>query len=84
METNKSEIASMFREAAASPDKNNAHIIASNGHWKLVKEGNQRATFIYPSKEEAVSEARKYAKSGNAKVVIIHKTDGTVDRIFYY
>ncbi len=84
MLTNRNEIGAMFREAGASPDKDNAHVITSNGYWKLVKEGNQRASFIFPSKEEAVAEAKKYAKSGNAKVIIIHKTDGTVDRIYYY
>jgi|GEM_PF-3461784 len=84
MEINKAEIATQFREAGATRNKDNAHVIISNGNWKLVKEGNQRATYIYPSKEEAIMEAKKYGKSGNAKSVIIHNIDGTVDKIFHY
>lgn len=84
MELNKSQIATQFREAGAMRNRDNAHVIISNGNWKLVKEGNQRATFIYPSKEEAIVEAKKYGKSGNAKAIILHKTDGTVDKIFHY
>ena len=84
MEINKAGIATQFREAGATRNKDNAHVIISNGNWKLVKEGNQRATYIYPSKEEAIMEAKKYGKSGNAKSVIIHNIDGTVDKIFHY
>jgi hypothetical protein len=84
MEPNKSQIANQFREAGASRNKDNAHIIISNGTWKLVKEGNQRASFIYPTKEEAILEAKKYGKSGNAKTIIVHKTDGSVDKIYNY
>ena len=84
MEINKAAIATQFREAGATRNKDNAHVIISNGNWKLVKEGNQRASFIYPSKEEAIMEAKKYGKSGNAKAIIVHKSDGTVDKIFHY
>ncbi len=84
MEINKSQIGAMFREAGASPDKDNARILISNGLWKFVREGNQRATFIYPSKEEAVAEAKKYGKSGNVKVIVIHKADGTVEKKLHY
>lgn len=84
MEINKKEIAARFREAGSSIDNDNAHIIISDGHWKLVKEGNQRATAIFPSKEVAVTEAKKFGKSGNAKAIVIHKTDGTVEKILHY
>ncbi|MEO6000039.1 MAG: DUF2188 domain-containing protein [Chitinophagaceae bacterium] len=84
MERNTEEIAAMFRKAGASPDKNNVHVLISNGHWKLVKEGNNRATAIFNSKEEAISEAKKYGKSGNAKAVIIHTVDGEVEKRLQY
>jgi len=84
MERNTAEIAAMFRKAGASPDKNNVHVLISNGHWKLVKEGNNRATAIFNSKEEAVTEAKRYGKAGTAKAVIIHTADGEVEKRLQY
>ena len=78
METSKKQIAAMFRQAGSSVE--NAHLIVSNGHWKLVKEGNDRATAIFQSKEEAIERAKIYVRSGNAKAIIIHKPDGSVER----
>jgi hypothetical protein len=78
MNISKEEIAAKFREAGSSAD--NAHVITSNGNWALVKAGNKRATAVFTTKEEAVEGARQYVKSGNAKSVVIHKEDGSVER----
>ena len=84
MGIDKKEIAAQFREAGSTIDNDKTHVIISNGSWKLVKEGNQRASATFPSKEEAVVEAKKFGRSGNAKVIVIHKTDGTVEKILHY
>lgn len=46
--------------------------------WVIKKRGNQRATRLFPTKEEAVKNARTYLKKGYD--VVVHRNDGSVER----
>ena len=50
-------------------------------------EGHQFSDYVLLGKNGkplAVVEAKKFGRSGNAKVIVIHKTDGTVEKILHY
>jgi hypothetical protein len=52
------------------------HIIKRESGWAVKKEGSDRASKIYITKEEAIKHASKEAKSGDE--LIIHKKDGSI------
>ena len=54
------------------------HIIKRSDGWVLRKEGAERASRKYPTKEEAIDSARLYRLKGYD--VVVHRADGTVER----
>jgi hypothetical protein len=67
-----------FKEAGSSGRK--AHVIFRNGKWAVFKEGTANAV-AYPSKIRAVKEASRMVKNGKSERVVIHKSDGSVDKV---
>jgi hypothetical protein len=55
---------------------NKTHIIKRESGWAIKNENSSRATKVFSTKEKAVKEATKKAKSGGD--VIVHKKDGTI------
>lgn len=54
------------------------HVVKRDSGWAVKKEGSQRATKVYKTKEQAVKGAEKSRKSGND--VVIHKKDGSIQQ----
>ncbi len=54
------------------------HIIKRSDGWVLKKEGAERASRKYPTREEAIDSARLYRIKGYD--VVVHRADGTVER----
>lgn len=54
------------------------HVVKRDSGWAVKKEGAQRATKIYTTKDAAVKDAEKSSKSGSD--LVIHKKDGTIEK----
>ena len=54
------------------------HIVKRESGWAVKKEGAQRATKVYKTKEQAVKGAEKTRRSGSD--VVIHKRDGSIQK----
>mgnify|MGYP005844457793 CR=1 FL=1 len=54
------------------------HVLKRESGWAVKKEGAQRATKVYSTKEEAVKSAEKSRKSGSD--VVVHKKDGSIQQ----
>lgn len=52
------------------------HVVKRDSGWAVKKEGAQRASKVYTTKEQAVKGAEKSRKSGCD--VVIHKKDGSI------
>ena len=52
------------------------HVVKRESGWAVKKEGAQRATKVYTTKEQAVKGAEKSRKAGSD--VVIHKKDGSI------
>jgi hypothetical protein len=59
-------------------DKSRVHIIKRESGWAVKKEGDQKASKIHESKEEAREHSRVYREKGHD--VIIHKRDGSIEK----
>ncbi len=65
-----------FKTAGASGKK--VHIISSDGNWVIFKEGSDRAWAKLRTKRAALNfVSKKY----NMGTLVIHKTDGSVEKI---
>jgi len=53
-----------------------AHIVKRDSGWAVRKEGNEKASKIYPTKEKAIQGAEKLLEEGSD--LIIHKGDGSI------
>jgi hypothetical protein len=51
------------------------HVISRGDSWAVKKEGNLKASKVYPDKETAITGARK---SGHD--VVVHKKDGSIQK----
>ena len=54
------------------------HVVKRDSGWAVKKEGAQRATKVYTTKEQAVKGAEKSRKSGSD--VVVHKKDGSIQK----
>jgi hypothetical protein len=55
-----------------------AHIIKRDSGWALKKQGAERASKIYSTKEKAVKSAEKLKRAGHD--IIIHKRNGSIEK----
>ena len=53
-----------------------AHIVKRESGWAVKKEGNEKASKVYKTKDEAIQDAEKLRDKGTD--VIIHKGDGSI------
>ena len=53
-----------------------AHIVKRESGWAVKKEGNEKASKIYRTKEEAIKDSERLRDRGTD--VIIHKEDGSI------
>ena len=63
---------------ASNSKPKRTHIVKRDSGWAVKKEGAQRATKVYPTKEQAIKGAEKSRKLGND--VVIHKKDGSIQK----
>lgn len=64
--------------AKKQPSSNErVHVIKRGDGWAVKKQGAERATRVYGTKEEAVKGTEKYRSSGHD--VIVHKRDGSIE-----
>lgn len=59
--------------------KKSYHVIArSNGEWSVKKTGAERASGIFPTKKDAVTNARRLVIKSGGGELIIHEKDGRI------
>ncbi len=58
--------------------KKRVHVIKRTDGWVVKKEGAERASRKFDTKEEAVDSAKNYRQKGHD--VVVHKKDGTIER----
>lgn len=56
----------------------NYHLTKKDGEWKLTKEGNERATKTFETKEEAIKKSADYLKSNEGGSLKIHLEKGKI------
>ena len=72
-------LAASLREAGSSGKK--THIISLRGNWVIINENSNKAIAKYKLKQQAVIKAKLLLDRGDAEVVIVHNSDGSVDRL---
>ncbi len=75
----KKTIGAKFRTAGSTGNK--GHVMARRGHWVVFKEGAERVLYEFSDKKTAVSTGKKILKSGKIEVLVLHNTDGSVDKV---
>jgi uncharacterized protein DUF2188 len=61
----------------------NLHVVPRDGEWAVRRDGNERATSVHSTQQEAREEAKRIAKRERTEVVI-HGADGRIrDRDSY-
>lgn len=64
---------------AAKTNSNRVHVTTrGTTSWAIKREGNIKASNIYPTRIEAVDAAQKLVRKGMATKVIIHNKDGRI------
>lgn len=58
--------------------ENRYHITKRGDGWAVKKEGNQRASKVYDSKDAATSSSQKFREKGSD--LVIHKKDGSIEK----
>lgn len=67
---------SLYFYSKMSPKR--VHIIKRDNGWAVKKQGAQRATKIYTTKEDAKSGTKRLQREGHD--IIIHKRDGSIEQ----
>ncbi len=68
----------MAKRSSRSTPPKRTHVVKRESGWAVKKQGAQRATKVYRTKEQAVKGAEKSRRSGND--VVIHKKDGSIQK----
>ena len=68
-------------EQAARQNSGRIHIISQSGRWAVWKEGADRATRVYDTRREAVQAARELQKADPSKVIVVHNTDASIQKV---
>ncbi|WP_105175264.1 DUF2188 domain-containing protein [Pseudoalteromonas sp. T1lg122] len=58
-------------------DEKSQHVVKGDGGWAVRKAGNQRATRIFDSQEDAIDWARRAAQAQQGELYI-HRGDGRI------
>lgn len=55
----------------------NQHVVPHKGEWAVRGEGNQRATSVHSTQQEAIDSAREIARNQQSEL-FIHGRDGRI------
>ena len=55
----------------------NQHVVPHEDGWAIKGEGNERATSVHETQQEAIDAAREIAKNQQSEL-LIHGTDGQI------
>lgn len=58
-------------------NKRNQHVVPHHDGWAVKGAGNERATSVHGTQQQAIDAARHIARNQNAELVI-HRTDGRI------
>lgn len=76
--------ATLDAPAPAAQARATFHVVPHEDGWAVQKEGNERATSVHATKDEALEQARTLAKDQEPSQLIVHKKDGTIQDSFAY
>lgn len=57
--------------------RKNQHVVPHQGGWAVLGEGNQRATSVHRTQEEAIKSGREVARNQQSELVI-HRPNGQI------
>ena len=63
-----------------NPEQQRVHIISREKAWSVKREGSKKALRVFDSKRDALNLAHKLLSDRQATEVIVHKTDGSVEK----
>ncbi|WP_010522836.1 DUF2188 domain-containing protein [Aquimarina agarivorans] len=72
-------LSARFRTAGASGRK--FHVMSRKGHWVVFREGSEKIISKFDTKRNAILNGKKILSSEQANVLVVHKTDGTVEKL---
>ena len=61
----------------------NQHVVPHQGDWAVKGAGNQKATSVHSTQQEAVDAAREIARNQHSEL-IIHRPDGRIRDKYSY
>ena len=80
MSTDRRKILSVkFRNAGSSGRK--LPVMSRQGHWVVFREGSERIISEFDTKRNAILNGKKILDAEDANVLVVHRTDGTVERL---
>lgn len=62
------------------PARRTWHVLPHDRGWQVRADGAKRATAVMARKNEAQRRARELARRNEPSQVVVHKTDGSVQR----
>ncbi|TVR81537.1 MAG: DUF2188 domain-containing protein [Saprospirales bacterium] len=68
-----------FKEAGASKSK--VHVMSRSGRWVVLKKGRKRVSSIHSDKDSAIIGGRKLLDRGLASLLVVHRPDGSVEKV---
>ncbi|RYM32825.1 DUF2188 domain-containing protein [Brumimicrobium glaciale] len=68
-----------FRNAGSSGRK--LHVMSRNGFWVVFREGSEKIISEFDTKRNAILNGKKLLSSEEANVLVVHRTDGSVEKI---
>jgi hypothetical protein len=72
-------LAASLLEAGRSGKK--THVISLRGSWVIINESSSKAIAKYKLKQQATRKAKLLLDNGDTEVVIVHNSDGSVDKL---
>jgi len=55
--------------------------MSRKGHWVVFREGSERIISEFDTKRNAILNGRKILSTGQANALVVHRTDGTVEKL---
>jgi len=79
--TEKKDLATKFKAAGSSGTK--LHVMHRSGKWVVFKERSEKVISQHPTRRSAILKGKKIINLHEAEALVVHKTDGSVDKIQY-
>ena len=55
--------------------------MSRKGHWVVFREGSERIISEFDTKRNAILNGRKILSTWQANALVVHRTDGTVEKL---